>query len=362
MARTKPHHRTVEQQATWEAQQAADAREAAEAAARRTRRGLRASRDEVDEELILPVPNTELEEPGNHLTGRRRKTTLVLVLLLATLAIGSRGALWRRERVLWEEYCGKMLRSEFTRMYRMDPSTFAYLVDALSPRIDKNFFQAERAGGYISPQLRVAITIRWLAGGSYLDLKVNWGIATSTFYEITENVVDAIIATFPIEFDADQDALKTRAAEFAARQHKHRRVFKGVVGAVDGILIKVRCPWASEVGLPRSFYSRKGFFAINVQAVCDVRKRFIFVGMDMPGSSHDARAFGMCALWEAIQLGFIARGFYLLGDAAYRGICEFSALRIGSWSRRGRWVERRAAPSAARFWDNGRGGAFITRA
>jgi hypothetical protein len=49
----------------------------------------------------------------------------------------------------------------------------------------------------------------------------------------------------------------------------------------------------------------------------------------MPGSSHDARAFGMCALWEAIQLGFIARGFYLLGDAAYRGICEFSALRIG---------------------------------
>ena len=97
MARTKPHHRTVEQQATWEAQQAADAREAAEAAARRTRRGLRASRDEVDEELILPVPNTELEEPGNHLTGRRRKTTLVLVLLLATLAIGSRGALWRRE-------------------------------------------------------------------------------------------------------------------------------------------------------------------------------------------------------------------------------------------------------------------------
>ena len=225
MAPTKALDRTVEQQAAWEAQQAADAREAAQeaaaAAARRTRRGLRASRDEVDEEFILPVPNTELEEPGNHLTGRRRKTTLVLVVLLATLAIGSRGALWRRERLLWEEYCGKMLRSEFTRMYRMDPSTFAYLVEALSPRIDKNFFQAERAGGYISPQLRVAMTIRWLAGGSYLDLKVNWGVATSTFYAITENVVDAIIATFPIEFDADEDALKARAAEFAARQHRH---------------------------------------------------------------------------------------------------------------------------------------------
>jgi hypothetical protein len=74
-------------------------------------------------------------------------------------------------------------------MFRMDPPTFAYLVGALSPRIDRNFVQAERAGGYIpcfvsvrtikgiiiSPELRVAMTIRWLAGGSYLDLKVHMG-------------------------------------------------------------------------------------------------------------------------------------------------------------------------------------------
>ena len=105
------------------------------------------------------------------------------------MAMGSRGALWKRERILWQDYCGSMLRSEFTRMVRMDPPTFAYLVGALSPRIDRNFVQAERAGGYIpcfvsvrtikgiiiSPELRVAMTIRWLAGGSYLDLKVHMG-------------------------------------------------------------------------------------------------------------------------------------------------------------------------------------------
>ena len=62
MARTKAHNRTAEQQAAWEAQEAADAREAAQeaaaAAARRTRRGLRASSDPPDEEFILPVPST----------------------------------------------------------------------------------------------------------------------------------------------------------------------------------------------------------------------------------------------------------------------------------------------------------------
>jgi hypothetical protein len=61
-------------------------------------------------------------------------------------------------------------------MFRMDPPTFAYLVVALSPRIDRNFVQAERVGGYISPELRVAMTIRWFAGGSYLDRKVHMGV------------------------------------------------------------------------------------------------------------------------------------------------------------------------------------------
>ena len=65
----------------------------------------------------------------------------------------------------------------------MDPLTFAYLVVALSPRIDRNFVQAENAGGYIE-----------------------------------------------------------RAAEFALRQRPHMRVFRGVVGAIDGLLVKIRCP------------------------------------------------------------------------------------------------------------------------
>jgi hypothetical protein len=57
-----------------------------------------------------------------------------------------------------------------------------------------------------------------------------------------------------------------------------------------------------------------------VQAVCDARKRFIFVAMDMPGSTHDSRAFGFSALWAALDAGLVAEGFYLLGDAAYRGL------------------------------------------
>ena len=50
-----------------------------------------------------------------------------------------------------------------------------------------------------------------------------------------------------------------------------------------------------------------------VQAVCDARKRFIFVAMDMPGSTHDSSAFGFSALWAALDAGLVAEGFYLKG-------------------------------------------------
>jgi hypothetical protein len=328
MARTKWSHKTAAEKAAALAV-AVEKRDAQCAAARRAKRTSWAAIDPPDDGLIQLLPTVH-EAPSDHLTGRRRKTTLVLVVILATMAMGSRCALWKRERILWQDYCGSMLRSEFTRMFRMDPLTFAYLVGALSPRIDRNFVQAERAGGYISPELRVAMTIRWLAGGSYLDLKVHMGVATSTFYDIAEDVCDAIIETFPIKFDTSRDALKERAAEFALRQRPHMRVFRGVVGAIDGLLVKIRCPWKSEVGMPRTFFCRKGFFALSVQAVCDARKRFIFVSMDMPGSTHDARVFTMSALWEAIQLGYISQGFYLLGDAAYRGIQHILTPFIGN--------------------------------
>ena len=58
---------------------------------------------------------------------------------------------------------------------------------------------------------------------------------------------------------------------------------------------------------------------VYVQAVCDAHKRFIFVSMDMPGSTHDSRAFSFSALWATVDEGLVASGFYFLGDAAYRG-------------------------------------------
>jgi hypothetical protein len=69
---------------------------------------------------------------------------------------------------------------------------------------------------------------------------------------------------------------------------------------------------------------------MNVQAVSDDRSRFIFVSFDNPGVTHDAKAWSFSALECVIAAGGLLQGFYLLGDAAYRGCRQILTPFVGS--------------------------------
>jgi len=79
----------------------------------------------------------------------------------------------------------------------MDHATFEFVVERLSPRLQRDFLQSERGGGYIFPSLKVWFTIRWLAGGSSLDLWERYGVSCSSSYKLTNGYIDAIVAEFP---------------------------------------------------------------------------------------------------------------------------------------------------------------------
>jgi len=85
---------------------------------------------------------------------------------------------------------------------------------------------------------------------------------------------------------------------------------------------------------PRHKYMTLGFLNVctYVQAICDARQRFVFVSMDMPGATHDSRAFSFSVLWAALQIGLLISGYYILGYAAYRGTCQIFTPYIGNVS------------------------------
>jgi hypothetical protein len=64
-------------------------------------------------------------------------------------------------------------------MFRVTRVAFDELVKLLEPKIAKNTEKAMNSSGSpISTITRLAVTLRWLAGGQQIDLCFAWGIGT----------------------------------------------------------------------------------------------------------------------------------------------------------------------------------------
>ena len=75
-----------------------------------------------------------------------------------------------------------------------------------------------------------------------------------------------------------------------------------------------------KVKHPSSYYSQKGFYALNVQVVCDRKKRVLYRSIRSRGAEHDSTSFKDCSFYKHLQdrwMYFYDRGFYLIGDSAY---------------------------------------------
>ena len=51
---------------------------------------------------------------------------------------------------------------------------------------------------------------------------------------------------------------------------------RSCVGAMDGLAAKLDCLRKSDSGNSESYYNRKGYFSVNLQAVCDADRRFMY--------------------------------------------------------------------------------------
>lgn len=159
------------------------------------------------------------------------------------------------------------------RALRTDLESFNKLVSILSDDLKRDSKQGDRRGGAISPILRLFATIRWLAGGSYLDIAVILGVSVQHFYSIVWTTIIAILESkHPdldnIKFPKSSDECAAAAADF--KDISFRGAVNNCVAAVDGYLLSIITPSANEVGNVRSYFSgHYQSYGCNVQASCD---------------------------------------------------------------------------------------------
>ncbi|XP_067126771.1 putative nuclease HARBI1 [Centruroides vittatus] len=90
--------------------------------------------------------------------------------------------------------------------------------------------------------------------------------------------------------------------------------FPGVIGVVDGKHMAIKAPRNDH----SSYYNRKQFYSIILQAVCNEKLLFTDCYAGEAGSVHDARAYRRSTLARRIDEGIkFPVDTHLLGDAAY---------------------------------------------
>jgi len=175
--------------------------------------------------------------------------------------------------------------------------------------------------GSIDTAVRLAVALRFFAGGSIYDIAPLYGIGRPDAFSSIWLVVEAVHRTQALDLVFPENHVHQRllAQEFAKRSQAG---FECCVGAVDGILIWIlepsdSCSRISHCDATKFFCGRKHKFGINCQAVADCRGRFLDMSIRFPASTSDCLAFESSDLYGRLSNGLLAEGLCLFGDNAY---------------------------------------------
>ena len=253
-----------------------------------------------------------------------------------------------RHRSKWSVVQSELTDRQFRRYFRMNPELFDELCSVIKDLVGEEEFKSEEylsfclddddpnqsnniakahaksTGGFISGEVKLAMTLRILGGGSFMDIAMLFGNSFNHAHKIVGSVVENWLLHpqfYPIDGTAycrDQDRMRNVARQFHVAS---QGIMTGCIGAIDGWVVKVKPPSARDgVHDPASFYSRKGFFGINVQAIVDKNKRVLYRSILSRGAEHDSTAFKNCSLYAWLMDNWNTLrelGYYFIGDSAY---------------------------------------------
>lgn len=156
----------------------------------------------------------------------------------------------------------KLNPRDFRRMYRLHPIDYDELLNKIIGRITCNSEMARRSSGSaITPNMKLAISLRILAGGSYLDIAFGYDVDKCNVLPITYKVLTAIDeVTNNIKYPRTASEFRATEATFM----KISDALPGTVSAGDGVLFRMLAPNAKDVdGNVTSWFTRKGYYAFG---------------------------------------------------------------------------------------------------
>ena len=121
----------------------------------------------------------------------------------------------------------------------------------------------DRTGRFVLGEVKLALVLHMLAGGSYLDLCLLYEVRMSYSHQVFHAVIqgwildDRLVKINGIDYIQDWVRLEKVAVQFAKSSGG---LLNGSIGAIDGWIVRIKNPSNRDnIPNPGSFYSRKGF-------------------------------------------------------------------------------------------------------
>lgn len=181
---------------------------------------------------------------------------------------------------------------EYKNFMRMQPELFEELLQGVRPIIEKSDTRFRMC---IRPEIRLAITLRFLASGeNYPSLQFAFRVQRCTICRIIQETCAAIVQVFAKRFikaPSTPDGWKE-----VANRYETKWDFPHAVGALDGKHIRMRKPR----GGGSWYYNYKGFHSIILLALADADYKFLWVDVGAEGRAGDAGVYNESELKQAI--------------------------------------------------------------
>ena len=232
---------------------------------------------------------------------------------------------WRNIRLNWNDHLKRERHTGgFNDKYHMCEESFNKLVDRLRRTITVDYqksMNSTRGNGPIFPELIAACGLRFLGGELWKSLEDIFGIDISSVKKVVRMFFDAVDMHPSLDISLpdpnDITAMESLSDGFKSLSTSIG-LFTGTVGAIDGWLCFTTSPIDRWITNKRSYYSGHYCrFGLNVQAVCDSRRRFLYFCVAAPGGTNDARAVRRCLAFQEWLHHLRDQGYFIVGDNPY---------------------------------------------
>ena len=229
----------------------------------------------------------------------------------------------RRKRIPVRQLFRNLGAKYVKKAYRMNVRSFRVLFNHIEPYMKKTKKRkrGKTPNGDIGPCSRLSMALRWFAGGEPIDIMQTHGVGYDEVYTSVWAIVDAINACPKLQIKFPNHQQQQHIA--AGFKKKSFVGFDNCVGCIDGMLVWTNKPNKTtlqkcDLGPLKFLCGRKKKFGLNLQAICDHKRKFIDVFIGFPGSASDFLCYCNSSICDKLNApGFLLPGLCIYGDAAY---------------------------------------------